>query len=48
MGAHPLGSHADETINLFALAIKSGIPASDLRETVFGYPTLASDVPYML
>jgi glutathione reductase (NADPH) len=48
LGAHLLGPHADETINLFALAIKSGIPASDLRETIFGYPTLASDVPYML
>ncbi len=48
LGAHLLGPHADETINLFALAIKSGIPASDLRETIFGYPTLASDVRYML
>lgn len=48
LGAHLLGPHADETINLFALAIKSGIPASDLQETIFGYPTLASDVRYML
>jgi glutathione reductase (NADPH) len=48
LGAHLLGPHADETINLFALAIKSGIPASDVRETIFGYPTVASDVHYML
>jgi glutathione reductase (NADPH) len=43
-----LGPHADEIINLFALAIKSGIPASDIRRTIFGYPTLASDIQYML
>ncbi len=48
LGAHLLGPHAEETINLFALAIKSGIRASDLQETIFGYPTLASDVRYML
>jgi glutathione reductase (NADPH) len=48
LGAHLLGPHAEETINLFALAIKSGISASNLRETIFAYPTLASDVRYML
>jgi glutathione reductase (NADPH) len=48
LGAHLLGPHADEIINLFALAIKSGIPASDIRGTIFGYPTLASDIQYML
>ncbi len=48
LGAHLLGPHAEETINLFALAIKSGITASGLRETIFAYPTLASDVRYML
>jgi glutathione reductase (NADPH) len=48
LGAHLLGPHVEETINLFALAIKSGISASGLRETIFAYPTLASDVRYML
>jgi glutathione reductase (NADPH) len=48
LGAHLLGPHAEETINLFALAIRAGIPASNLRETIFGYPTLASDVGYMV
>jgi len=48
LGAHLLGPHADELINLFALAIRSGIPASELRETIFSYPTLASDLQYML
>jgi glutathione reductase (NADPH) len=48
LGAHLLGPHAEETINLFALAIRSGLRASDLRETLFAYPTHASDVRYML
>jgi glutathione reductase (NADPH) len=48
LGAHLLGPHAEETINLFALAMKSGTTASNLRETIFAYPTLASDVQYMI
>jgi len=48
LGAHLLGTEAGEIINLFALAIRFGIGASDLEEMVFSYPTHASDVPYML
>lgn len=48
LGAHLLGPHADELINLFALAIRSGLTAGDLRSAVFAYPTSASDVSYML
>jgi glutathione reductase (NADPH) len=48
VGAHLLGPHADETINLFALAIRAGIPASGLRQVPFAYPTHSSDVRFML
>lgn len=48
LGAHLLGPHADETINLFALAIRSGLRATDLREALFAYPTHGSDVQYMV
>lgn len=48
LGAQLLGPHADETINLFALAIRSGLRATDLKETLFAYPTHGSDVRYML
>lgn len=48
LGAHLLGPHADELINLFALAIRSGLRATDLKEMLFAYPTHASDVRYML
>jgi pyruvate/2-oxoglutarate dehydrogenase complex dihydrolipoamide dehydrogenase (E3) component len=35
-------------INVFALAMQAGIPASRLKHTVFGYPTIGSDLQYML
>ena len=48
LGAHLVGPHADETINLFALAIRHGLSAADLRTTTFAYPTAASDIGYMV
>jgi glutathione reductase (NADPH) len=48
LGAHLLGPHAEEVINLFALAIRHGISAANLKQTIFAYPTNASDVGYML
>jgi len=35
-------------INIFALAIRHGLRAEDLKTTMFAYPTGASDVGYML
>ncbi len=48
VGAHLLGPHAEEVINLFALAIRSGVPATDLKHLLYAYPTSGSDVPYMI
>jgi glutathione reductase (NADPH) len=48
LGAHLLGEQAEETINLFALAMRAGVTASKLKQSVFSYPTHASDVQYML
>jgi glutathione reductase (NADPH) len=48
LGAHLVGPHADEVINLFALAIRHGIPARALAETPFAYPTGGSDVSAMV
>jgi glutathione reductase (NADPH) len=48
LGAHLLGDQAEEVINLFAMAMRSGMSASDLRHMLFAYPTHGSDVPYML
>ncbi|MCA1585260.1 MAG: NAD(P)/FAD-dependent oxidoreductase [Acidobacteria bacterium] len=48
LGAHLLGPHAEEVINLFAVAMRGGLSAADLKSMLFGYPTSASDVPYMV
>ncbi|MBN9373519.1 MULTISPECIES: NAD(P)/FAD-dependent oxidoreductase [unclassified Hydrogenophaga] len=48
LGAHLVGPHAEEVINLFALAIRHGLTASALKQTMFAYPTGASDIGYML
>ena len=48
LGAHLVGPNADETINLFALAIRNGLTAQSLIDTMFAYPTAASDVGSML
>lgn len=48
LGAHLVGPHADEVINLFGLAIGHGLAADDLKGTMFAYPTGASDIGYMV
>jgi len=48
LGAHILGSEAGEVINLFALAIRSGIRATDLKHMLFAYPTSGSNLTRML
>jgi glutathione reductase (NADPH) len=48
LGAHLVGPHVDEVINLFALAIHRDLTAEDLRQTIFAYPTGASDISSML
>jgi glutathione reductase (NADPH) len=48
LGAHLLGSQAEEVINLFGVAMRSGMRADDLKHMLFAYPTHGSDVPYML
>jgi glutathione reductase (NADPH) len=48
LGAHLLGPQADEVINLFAVAIRLGLRVDELKETLFSYPTYASDIRFML
>jgi hypothetical protein len=35
-GVHLIGPHSEEGINIFALAIRTGLSASRLKEAVFG------------
>jgi glutathione reductase (NADPH) len=48
LGAHLIGPHVDEVINIFALAIRKGLTADDLKSTMFAYPSGASDIGYMV
>jgi glutathione reductase (NADPH) len=48
LGAHLIGLHSEEIINIFAIAIRKGLSARDLKDMVFAYPTSASDISSML
>jgi glutathione reductase (NADPH) len=48
LGAHLLGVHAEEVVNIFGLAVRSGLSAADLKDMVYAYPTSASDIGYMV
>jgi len=48
VGAHLLGHAGEELIHIFALAMKHGITASDLRDFVYAFPTFSADIKSML
>ncbi len=48
LGAHLVGHGGEETIHLFALAMKHGLAAEALSDMVYAYPTFASDIKHML
>ena len=48
VGAHLLGAESDEVINILTLAINQRIPTKALADTLFAYPTRASDLSSML
>jgi glutathione reductase (NADPH) len=48
LGAHMVGHGSEEVIHLFAFAMKHGITAGQLADTVYAYPTFSSDLKSML
>lgn len=48
LGAEILAPEASEMINLFAMAIQQGLTRTQFRETIFAYPTFASDMQSMV
>lgn len=44
VGAHLIGHHGEELIHLFALAMRHGITASALKDTMFAFPTFSADL----
>jgi glutathione reductase (NADPH) len=47
-GAHFVGHAGEELINIFGLAMKHGIKASEVRDFIFAYPTFSADIKSML
>ena len=48
LGAQLLGQHAEEVINIFAIAIRLGLRAGEIKQSIFSYPTNSSNISYML
>ncbi|SLN75431.1 dihydrolipoyl dehydrogenase family protein [Oceanibacterium hippocampi] len=44
VGAHMIGHHGEDLIHLFALAMRHGITATELQETLFAFPTFSADL----
>lgn len=44
LGAHLLGPHAEDVINVFALAMRCGATADDLRSAVWAYPSASYEI----
>lgn len=48
LGATIFGPHAEEQLNVLALALRAGTGTSQIEQTLFGYPTGSSDFSYIL
>jgi len=48
LGDHLFGHNSGEVINIFAMAIKFGLSAQDLKKMLWAYPTNISDLKYMI
>jgi glutathione reductase (NADPH) len=47
VGAHILGHAGEELIHIFALAMKHGITAGDVKDLIYGFPTFSADIKSM-
>ncbi len=48
LGAHIIGSHAEEMINIFAMAIRVKLKVADIRNMIYSYPSMGSDIGSMV
>ena len=48
LGAHIMGNRADEVINIFGMAIRYGLTASQIKSMPFAFPSDVYDVRYMV
>jgi glutathione reductase (NADPH) len=48
LGAHIIGPHAEEMINIFAMAIRVKLKVADIRNMIYSYPSMGSDIGSMV
>jgi glutathione reductase (NADPH) len=48
LGAHIVGHASEELIHLFAFAMRFGITAGQIRDTVYAFPTFSSDIKHLV
>ena len=48
LGAHLFGPHAEEVINLFAVAMRTGLSAGTMKEVLYTFPSSSGDIASML
>jgi glutathione reductase (NADPH) len=48
LGAHLFGHAGEELVHIFALGMKHGITASEIRDFVYAFPTCSADIKSML
>jgi glutathione reductase (NADPH) len=48
LGAHIFGHAGEELIHLFAMAIRHGITAAQIKDTICGFPTFAADLKFLV
>lgn len=48
IGAHMIGHSGEELIHLFAMAMKHGITANQIKDQLFAFPTFSADVKSMI
>ena len=48
LGAHLLGTHAEEVINLFGFTMRNNLPAASIKTMIYAYPTSTTNISYMV
>jgi glutathione reductase (NADPH) len=48
LGAHILDGHADDLINMFALAMQNNLTAENIQKVLYAYPSASSSIQYMV
>ena len=47
LGAHLFGPHSEEVINLFAVAMRTGLTAAAMKEVLYTFPSSSGDITSM-